>query len=286
MSETKPEYRIEGRPSTIFRVKHDPDNPYVVINMNPVLNTKLSWKAKGILVYLLSRPDGWEVNLVDLTNRSADGLSAVKSGCKELKEAGHLKHAGIRRESGQFETVVWEVYEAPQVDNQLADEPQVGVSPEVDFPSPEVDYPHVDKPHADNRTQVLKNLSSKDFKESTTIKEITKKVFTAYENEIGLITPHVRDTICDYLDDLKIPPEWIIDAIHIAREQQKPSWAYCAAILKRWAVEGKTAQTPKATPSGPKYPGRMTPDQRQAANFANIEAGMRLARERGVFDGN
>jgi len=250
MSEQKAEYRINGRPATIFRTIKDKDNPYAMVDMRPILNSSLSWKAKGILVYLLSRPDGWEVNLVDLENRSTDGLAAVKSGVKELKDAGHLKHAGIRKASGQFDTVIWEVYEAPQVGNQLTDTPRVGVSPQVDFQSPQVDYPHVEKPQADNRTQVLLINSNTDSKQSTTTRENSAKVFRAYENEIGILTPMVSDAIGDYLDDLRIPADWIIDAIHIAAEQNKRNWAYCAAILKRWAVEGKTALPPKQKPAG------------------------------------
>jgi hypothetical protein len=175
MSEQQAEYRIEGRPATIFRTVHDKDNPYAIVNLQPILNCNLSWKAKGILVYLLSRPDGWEVNLVDLTNRSIDGLASVKSGCKELKKAGHLKHAGTRKASGQFETVIWEVYEVPQVDNQLTDIPQVGVPEVGNQPtvSPQVDFPQVENPQVDNRTQVLKNLSNK---ESNSIKERAPKI--------------------------------------------------------------------------------------------------------------
>jgi hypothetical protein len=188
MSEERKEYRIEGRPATIFRVVHDAENPYVMVDMRPILNEKLSWKAKGILVYLLSRPDGWEVNLVDLTNRSIDGLAAVKSGCKELKEAGHLKHAGVRKASGQFDTVIWEVYETPQVGNQLTVEPQVGVSLEVDFPSPEVDYPQVDKPRAVNRTQVLKTLSSNE----SNIKDIEKPDFVNLTVQEAARLPEMR----------------------------------------------------------------------------------------------
>jgi hypothetical protein len=175
MSEIKPTYKIDGRPSTIFRVAKTKANPYVMIDKRIIDNVELSFKAKGILVYLLSRPDGWEVNLVDLTNRSTEGLSAIKSGCKELKEMGYLKHAGIRRTDGRFETVIWEVHEVPQVDNRLTDTPQVGVDPEVDFPSPEVDYPRAEKPHADNRMQVV--LSTLSIKGNEDIKEKKAQIY-------------------------------------------------------------------------------------------------------------
>jgi hypothetical protein len=155
MSEQQNEYKIEGRPATIFRVAKTKENPYVMIDKRVIDNKELSFKAKGILTYLLSRPDGWEVNLVDLSNRGTDGVAAIKSGVKELKDAGYLKHAGTRKASGQFDTVIWEVYEAPQVDNRLTDEPYIGVSPQVE-------KPQADNPQADNRIQVLSTLSNNE----------------------------------------------------------------------------------------------------------------------------
>jgi hypothetical protein len=157
MSEEKAEYKIEDRPPTIFRTVKNKDNPYVMIDQRPILNKELSWKAKGILCYLMSRPDGWECNLVDLSKRSNDGLSSVKAGVKELQEAGHIKMNRTRTENGQLGTVLWEVYETPQVDNQLVVKPHMGVSPQVE-------KPQVDKPQVDNLTQVvLSTLSSNEL---------------------------------------------------------------------------------------------------------------------------
>jgi hypothetical protein len=168
------EYKIDGRPATIFRVAKTKENPYVMIDKRIIDNKDLSFKAKGILTYLLSRPDGWEVNLEDLSNRGTDGLAAVKSGVKELKDAGYLKHAGIRKASGQFETVIWKVYEVPQVGNQLTDTPTGGVSPQVDFQSPQVDYPQVENPQVDNRIQVLKELSNNELNNKSTLQNFSK----------------------------------------------------------------------------------------------------------------
>lgn len=109
---------------------------------------------------------------------------------------------------------------------------------------------------ASQRLNQINQSNQTNQKESTTTREISGKVFTAYENEIGLLTPKISDCIGDYLDDMKVSPEWIIEAIHIAAEQNKRNWAYCAAILKRWAVEGKTTLPPKINPRGPKYPNK------------------------------
>jgi DnaD/phage-associated family protein len=231
MSEERTEYKIEGRPATIFRTIHDKDNPYVMIDRRIIDNTGLSFKAKGILTYLLSRPDGWEVNLIDLANRGTDGIDAVKSGVKELKDAGYLRHSGTRKVDGQFGTVIWEVYEVPQVDNPLTDTPTGAVSPQVE--KPQVEKPQVEKPQVDNPRQVLKNLSIKELSNNSTT---SGEIFRVYQSNIGVLTPFIADELQDLEADYS--QEWVILAIKEAVRSEARNLKYVAAILKRWKVDG------------------------------------------------
>lgn len=65
---------------------------------NHVLNDKrLSFKSRGILSYLLSKPDGWTVQLKDLYNNSIDGVDAIRSGLNELLLTGYSEiHPNIK----------------------------------------------------------------------------------------------------------------------------------------------------------------------------------------------
>jgi DnaD/phage-associated family protein len=63
-------------------------------------------------------------------------------------------------------------------------------------------------------------------------------VFRSYENEIGLITPIIAEKIKDYIEGDKVNIKWIIDAIEIAAKQNKRSFSYAEAILKRWIAQG------------------------------------------------
>jgi len=59
--------------------------------LNEAAHSKnLGWAAKGILWYLLTKPNGWEVRTRDLINQSTDGERIVKSGLKNLEEKGYL----------------------------------------------------------------------------------------------------------------------------------------------------------------------------------------------------
>ena len=148
MSEEKKPYRIDGRPATIFRVTKNPDNPYVMIDRRPIDNPKLSYKAKGILTYLMSRPDGWEVSVSDMIKKASDGEASVRSGLKELKLAGHMKYTKMR-EKGRITGWLIEVFE---------------------IPSPDGDFQDVAFQDVENRGQVLSTLSNNE----TTIKELKK----------------------------------------------------------------------------------------------------------------
>lgn len=84
--------------------------------------------------------------------------------------------------------------------------------------------------------------------------------FTAYEDEIGLLTRSVGQDITDLLDG-GIPPGWIVAACQEAAAHNKRSWAYARAIVERWVREGRGG------PSGDKDGGgaaRLTAAQREA----------------------
>lgn len=98
---------------TIFRVEKDANNPFVMIDKRVFENEKLSYKAKGILGYLLSRPNDWVVMAVDIKNRSTDGKDSVASGIQELIEHGYIVKTEQPRQAGKFATCDYVVYECP-----------------------------------------------------------------------------------------------------------------------------------------------------------------------------
>jgi hypothetical protein len=102
------------RAQTIFRVAKNADNPFVMIDRRVIENPKLSWKAKGLLAYLLSRPDNWVVRFGDLVKRAPDGAHTIRQAMKELKTAGHVK-VTTERDGGRITRWIYEVFEAPPV---------------------------------------------------------------------------------------------------------------------------------------------------------------------------
>lgn len=73
---------------SVVRTKREPGN-YFQAHKGPFEDQRLSWKAKGILAYLFTRPGDWEIRMGDLIARSTDGRDAVRSGLAELVDLGY-----------------------------------------------------------------------------------------------------------------------------------------------------------------------------------------------------
>lgn len=62
-------------------------------------------------------------------------------------------------------------------------------------------------------------------------------VFRLYEENIGPLTPLIADALKDA--EGTYSAEWIAESIELAVRNNKRSWRYCEAILKRWKEEGR-----------------------------------------------
>ena len=61
----------------------------------------LSWKARGLLSFLLSFPKDTDFTISELTNLTIDGRDSVKAGIRELIRAGYIrKTVAPKRRSG------------------------------------------------------------------------------------------------------------------------------------------------------------------------------------------
>ncbi len=72
----------------------------------------LSWEAKGVHGYILTKPEDWVVRLYDLVRNGTAGTHKIGRILRELERSGRLKRERKMRPDGTFE---WEisVYEDP-----------------------------------------------------------------------------------------------------------------------------------------------------------------------------
>ncbi|QPM68195.1 helix-turn-helix domain-containing protein [Atribacter laminatus] len=97
----------------IFRVAKSREIPYVMLNKCAIYDNSLSFKAKGVLVYLLSRPDDWQIYESEIVKHSTDGKASVRAGIKELITHGYVIRQRRRTEKGKFQGYIYNVYEVP-----------------------------------------------------------------------------------------------------------------------------------------------------------------------------
>lgn len=73
--------------------------PFAQIPYTVIEDKQLTWKTKGVLIYLLSRPDGWEIRMYDLIAQSvSEGKRAVQTAMAELVHHGYASLEAVRNE--------------------------------------------------------------------------------------------------------------------------------------------------------------------------------------------
>ncbi|MGN0035417.1 MAG: hypothetical protein ACI364_06790 [Coriobacteriales bacterium] len=99
---------------------------YTVVPQDVTRDDRLSLKARGMLVTMLSLPDGWKFSQNGLEKiLRKDGQASVRSALAELEESGYLVRERTRDDDGRLGTVEWCVYDYPQLENPIMDIPKL-----------------------------------------------------------------------------------------------------------------------------------------------------------------
>lgn len=108
-------------------VRVEKNSNYTVLHKAALKDTRLSWKAKGIIAYMLSMPDNWVFHMNELMKHSTDGEKSFRSGFNELKTHGYVKRFPVYKDKkiDHWETVVFEVPQT-QEGSLLSQNVQVG----------------------------------------------------------------------------------------------------------------------------------------------------------------
>lgn len=96
----------------IYREKRK--HRFTVIDNQPLQDSKLSNKALGLLVRMLSLPDNWKFYEKDLEKRcDKDGREAIHNQMLELQSLGYVTKIRHRSEDGKFAKTDLIVHEQP-----------------------------------------------------------------------------------------------------------------------------------------------------------------------------
>jgi DNA replication protein len=103
---------------------------------------------------------------------------------------------------------------------------------------------------------LLNGLASGEWQPDTSsltgapISETRPNIFTLYEQNIGLLTPLMADTLMDA--EKTYPADWIEEAVKIAVERNARNWRFIEAILRSWKEKGRNEKDQRTSAEGRK----------------------------------
>jgi hypothetical protein len=122
---------------SILRVKRT--KGYTTIPNSTLCDHRLSFRARGVLAFLLAKPDDWETRTTDLPAHGKEGRDAVRTALKELRDLGYMDQEREQyrdEESGKW---LWRtvtiVRDFPEPENPTSE-----VVPETDSQSSETSW--------------------------------------------------------------------------------------------------------------------------------------------------
>lgn len=187
--------------NTITRRKYDRD--FTVVSNEFLKDTRLSWKAKGIIAYVAMLPDDWVLNMRDLTNRATDGRDSLYSGIKELETCGYCAKTMQRNPDGTIAGYAYEicdkpVFVQPFTENPVTDAPQ----PE----NPDTVKPDTVKPDTENPTLIntnqTKDLNKPNTNQSKAANDVVGDLFP--DNDLEVKPDKKKTTIFRNSDVFKL----------------------------------------------------------------------------------
>lgn len=211
----------------VFRVYKESGN-FVTVHKSFIHDDNLSWKAKGILLYLLSRPDDWRIYETELNKHSSDGRDSLRTGIKELEQTGYIHRTRRRNEKGQLREYEYQVFEQPN---------QIGKS--------YVGKTNIGKSNTTNNNSTNNNNTNNETGD-------TSQIFQLVSKELEMIQSPLK--VQELEDELNLIKGNKLEITTVAInycKQNKKGINYLIKVLRNWNNEGvdtKEKALAKVTP--------------------------------------
>lgn len=90
-----------------------PDSGFTLVENAVIRDSRLSWRARGILIGLLSHTEDWRTDSTQIAREGKEGREAVRAALRELEACGYLVRVKERAEGGRWVTNSY-VFDRPQ----------------------------------------------------------------------------------------------------------------------------------------------------------------------------
>ena len=207
------------------------DQPYVMVDKALITDERLSFKAMGLLVYLIAKPASWRVCLKHLATTHRDGVDAVRSAMDELLACGYARRTLIRNEDGTLagtETCVSEVPFPPEPEAADAPEDSVTDTGKSVDGSTDIGKSNASKESGSQETKErnpLRKGSPRSVPTEAPIGELADQVLTHLNSlantsfrSTGFIPARLKDGYT--VDECLLVLDWL----HEDRRKREPEW--------------------------------------------------------------
>lgn len=184
--------------TVIRRAKHDKEHPFVMVSRAMIRDKSISFKAKGLLTYLLSLSDNWQVHPRQIASEMEIGVEQIYSGIKELIEAGYCRRIQEKDNTGRFSVQIYEFSEEKifQSEEKPYTEKPKTVQNTSEGHSPHRGFPDTEKPNTKNTINKKEHIKKRE-------KEKKSQEVKIKHGEIVDLTEKQYQTLCD---DFGKPP--------------------------------------------------------------------------------
>lgn len=204
-------------------LKNPGKNSFTVVDNYALRDSRLSLKARGLLVTMLSLPDNWQFSENGLCSIfEKDGQASIRSGLKELEDGGYLVRKRTRDDHGRVSSVEWVIFDKPHLEN-----------------------PNVVTPNLENRPQL--NTKESSIKESNMKGcNIARKRFT----------PPTVEEVAAYCHERQNR----VDAQRFVDFYEAKGWMVGRSKMKDWKAAVRTWEKPRDDVQGrhPETEGQTT----------------------------
>jgi hypothetical protein len=94
------------------------ERDFTILPNRALRDPHLSYRARGVLAYVLSMPDNWRTSAETLSRQGLEGRDAIRAAINELILAGYARRVKAQDERGRFTTEL-HFYDYPRRVNSL-----------------------------------------------------------------------------------------------------------------------------------------------------------------------
>lgn len=154
--------------TNIIRVRKDAR--YFVASNVPFNDARLTWEARGVMGYILSKPDNWIVRMSDLIKQGPASIRVIKRIMAELKQYGYITREIYKSADGKFH---WNttIYETPELNTTIGTDRIDGTIGTICIDGKRTHIVSTELPSTDIKKEYIEKTEKPNFSQMSSIKD-------------------------------------------------------------------------------------------------------------------